>query len=79
MNNNNISCKVVLVGDAGVGKTSIIERYVNNAFADEVESTISSTYSYKINDYKEYNKSISFDIWDTAGQEVYRSLAQNFF
>ena len=79
MNNNNISCKVVLVGDTGVGKTSIIDRYVKNEFYDEVESTISSTYSYKIIDYKEYNKSISFDIWDTAGQEVYRSLAQNFF
>ena len=79
MSNNNISCKVVLVGDTGVGKTSIIDRYVKNEFYDEVESTISSTYSYKIIDYKEYNKSISFDIWDTAGQEVYRSIAQNFF
>ena len=76
---NNISCKVVLVGDTGVGKTCIIQRYVNNDYKENVESTISSTYTYKVVEYKEYKKSLSFDIWDTAGQELYRSLAKNFY
>ena len=77
--NNNITCKVVLVGDSGVGKTCIIQRYVNNNYNENTESTSASTYTYKVVDYKQFNKSISFDIWDTAGQELYRALAKNFY
>ena len=76
---DNITCKVVLVGESGVGKTCIIQRYVNNNYNENVESTQASTYTYKKIDYKKYNKSISFDIWDTAGQELYRSMARNFY
>ena len=76
---DNITCKVVLVGDSGVGKTCIIQRYVNNNYNENTESTSASTYTYKVLDYKQFNKSISFDIWDTAGQELYRALARNFY
>ena len=76
---DNITCKVVLVGESGVGKTCIIQRYVNNNYNENTESTSTSTYTYKSIDYKKLNKSISFDIWDTAGQELYRALAKNFY
>ena len=76
---DNITCKVVLVGDSGVGKTCIIQRYVNNNYNENTESTSASTYTYKVLDYKQFNKSISFDIWDTAGQELYRALTRNFY
>ena len=76
---DNITCKVVLVGDSGVGKTCIIQRYVNNDYNENNESTSTSTYTYKTLEYKEFNKTISFDIWDTAGQELYRALAKNFY
>jgi len=76
---DNITCKVVLVGDSGVGKTCLIQRYVNDKYSDNTESTSASTYTYKIVEYKEYNKSVSLDIWDTAGQELYRALARNFY
>ena len=79
MDKENIVCKVVLVGDAGVGKTCIIQRYVKDQYKEENDSTISSSYNYKKIDYKKYNKSISFDIWDTAGQELYRAMAKNFY
>ena len=79
MEENTITCKVVLVGDTGVGKTCIIQRYVNNKYQEENESTIASTYTYKSLEFKKYNKTISFDIWDTAGQELYRALAKNFY
>ena len=71
--------KVVLLGESGVGKTCIIQRYVNNNYNENTESTSASTYTYKVVDYKQFNKSISFDIWDTAGQELYRALAKNFY
>ena len=76
---DNITCKVVLVGDTGVGKTCIIQRYVNNNYVEGGESTVASTYTYKVLSYPKLNKSISFDIWDTAGQELYRALAKNFY
>ena len=76
---DNITCKVVLVGDAGVGKTSIIQRYLSNTYSENLPSTSTASYSYKVIEYKKYNKSISFDIWDTAGQEIYRSIAKNFY
>ncbi len=76
---DNISCKVVLVGDPGVGKTSIIERYINNNYDENQRSTVVSTYTFKKVDIKKYNKSVSLDIWDTAGQEEYRSLGKHFY
>ena len=80
MKGNNIACKVVLVGNAGVGKTCIIQRYINGTYdPGNDESTITSSYSYKKVDFPEYKKSIAFDIWDTAGQELYRALAKNFY
>jgi Ras-related protein Rab-22 len=79
MEGNDITCKVVLVGDTGVGKTCIIQRYVNDSYKEENDSTITSSYTFKKINYPKYKKSISFDIWDTAGQELYRSLAKNFY
>jgi Ras-related protein Rab-22 len=76
---DNITCKVVLVGESGVGKTCIIQRYINNSYNENTESTQASTYSYKTVEYKDFNKSISFDIWDTAGQELYRAVTKNFY
>ena len=78
-NQDNITCKVVLVGDTGVGKTCIIQRYVNNNFSESTESTVASTYTFKMIEFPQYKKTISFDIWDTAGQELYRALAKNFY
>ena len=75
---DNIIYKVILVGDSGVGKAFLIQSYVNDKYSDDTESTSSSTYTYKIVEYKDYNKTISLDIWDTADQEVYRAMARYF-
>ena len=79
MDFNDTTCKVVLVGDTGVGKTCIIKRFVNDEFSEIMEATISSTYICKTIDSKKYKKSITYDIWDTVGQEMYRSLSQSFY
>ena len=78
-NQENITCKVVLVGESGVGKTSIINRYLNNTYNENQKSTFAPEFKNKVLNYPEYNKSISFDIWDTAGQEAYRSITKNFY
>lgn len=60
--------KVAIVGEAGIGKSSIIDRIVRKCFDDSPRSTIGAAYaSYK------YNNNI-YQIWDTAGQERYKAL-----
>ena len=71
---------VVLLGVTGVGKTSIISRFLNNSFEEEVISTKGANFSSKTIIFKECeNKSVQFDLWDTAGQEQYRSLTMIFY
>ena len=76
---NEISCKVVLVGNSGVGKTCIINQYITNVFNEEQLTTTGATYSTKKLFIESKNKTISFEIWDTAGQEKYRSLTKMFY
>ena len=72
------TCKVVLLGEAGVGKTSIISRYVNNTFSDVLMSTTGASFAVKKLEIDPEHK-IKFQIWDTAGQERFRSLAKIFY
>ena len=72
-------CKVVLLGDSGVGKTCIISRYISGAFDQNSPSTNGASYASKILTFEHLNKTISLDIWDTAGQEKYKSLTKFFY
>jgi small GTP-binding protein len=73
-------CKVVLLGESSVGKTCIITRFIDNLFQQDVITTTGASYATKSILYKDYhNKIIKFEIWDTAGQEKYRSLTQIFY
>ena len=68
--------KIILLGDSGVGKTSIINRYINNRFNPDMVSSLGSTSNEKIiikDDIK-----YKLIIWDTSGQEVYHSLTNLF-
>ena len=72
-------CKVVLVGNSGVGKTCIINNIINKEFnADEVPTLSANFINLKLK-INELNKIIDFDIWDTAGQEQYKSIAKVFY
>ena len=72
-------CKIVLLGDSGVGKTCIISRYISGAFDHNAPSTNGASYASKILNFEKFNKTISLDIWDTAGQEKYKSLTKFFY
>ena len=70
--------KVVLLGEAGVGKTSIIHQFTYHKFDPDCLLSISAQFVSKTIDYQGYG-AIKFDIWDTAGQERYRSMAKIFY
>ena len=70
--------KIVLIGESGVGKTSIIQQFVDQMFQNDQQSTIGGTFSTKI--VKCGNgKILKLELWDTAGQERYRSISQLFY
>ena len=73
------NCKVVLIGESGVGKTSILARYTLNSFKSQQLPTTGANFVSKIIILEDENKSIKFELWDTAGQERYRSLAKVFY
>ena len=80
MENNENNCdgiKIALLGNSGVGKTCIILRYTKNEFDYNSLSTRGANYSSKIITID--NKDIRLDLWDTAGQEQYRSLGMYFY
>ena len=76
MSQNEIKIKVVLLGESGVGKTSIILRFINNIFSKNQVSTILATFSSKRISYNDNKDIILYNIWDTAGQEKFRSIAK---
>ena len=72
-------CKVVLLGDSGVGKTCIITRFVSSSFDANMTSTNGASYCTKLVKYEQLGKNLLLDVWDTAGQEKYRSLTKFFY
>ena len=69
--------KVILIGDANVGKTSIINRYVNRVFNDNQTCSTGVDFMMKTINYKE-NK-IKLQIWDTAGMEKYKQITVSYY
>lgn len=76
---NTKTIKVVLVGESGVGKTCIISRFITNQFNCEEPSTDYASFATKTLSFNDNKKKIKFDIWDTAGQEMYRSIGKIFY
>eukprot|EP00831_Metopus_contortus_P008355 TRINITY_DN1320_c0_g1_i1.p1 TRINITY_DN1320_c0_g1~~TRINITY_DN1320_c0_g1_i1.p1 ORF type:complete len:217 (-),score=35.23 TRINITY_DN1320_c0_g1_i1:154-804(-) len=63
----------------GVGKTCIIDRFVSDQFNESSDPTKGATFKAKSIRTKEGNTEIKLMIWDTAGQEIYRSLAPFYY
>ena len=73
-----INFKVVLIGESSVGKTCIIQRYAHNIFNSFQISTVGTNSFYKIIKINNEIK-VTFELWDTAGQEKFRSLGKIFY
>ena len=69
--------KIVLLGDSGVGKSSIAQRYVTDTFRPHGESTIGASFMSKM--IVNNGSPCKCQIWDTAGQEKYHSLAPMYY
>ena len=79
-NNNNlpeIKLKLLIIGDSNVGKTSMLLNYTDNYFPESHLATIGVEYKVKELTTKDYN--ITLQIWDTAGQDRFRSITKSFF
>ena len=73
---NNLLSKIVVIGDANVGKTNIIRRIIGEDFR-EMEATIGVEFMYiniKDLDKDDPNKTMSIQIWDTSGAERYKAI-----
>ena len=72
-----LSFKIIVIGDSGVGKSCLTNRATTNLFEDTYSATVGFeflSFNVKINE-----KVVKLQIWDTCGQELYRSLITNFY
>ena len=70
--------KIIILGDKAVGKSSFLIRFTENKFHEIYLSTAGMDYKYKDVTYEE-GKTIRLQIWDTAGQELYRTVTPALF
>ena len=71
--------KVVMLGNTSVGKTSILERFANESFDSDSIATNSANVIIKALKLPDDPQQIYFRIWDTAGQEKFRSMASMYY
>lgn len=78
LNTKKLETKVVFLGDSGVGKSSLLLRYIRNEFSEAFEVTIGGAFLQTSVDLGE-GEVVTLDIWDTAGQERFRSLMPLYY
>ena len=72
-----LSFKLIFIGDSGVGKSCLTTKAVKNNFEEYYQATVGFeflTFNMRVND-----KVVKLQIWDTCGQEIYKSLISNFY
>ncbi|KAI5807032.1 ras family-domain-containing protein [Geopyxis carbonaria] len=69
--------KVIILGDSGVGKTSLMNQYVNGKFSAAYKATIGADFLTK--ECELDDRTVTLTIWDTAGQERFQSLGVAFY
>ena len=74
-----MSLKIVIIGDSGVGKTAILERYMHGNFIEGNNATFSVTFKSKEVPWDDKGGTVKINLWDTAGQERYDALTKMYF
>ncbi|KAK8884209.1 hypothetical protein M9Y10_043315 [Tritrichomonas musculus] len=69
--------KICVIGSAGCGKTAMVDQLINGSFSEQTKTTVGvdyRPYQFTIKDYI-----VQLELWDTAGQETYKSVAKTYF
>ena len=69
--------KVIILGDSGVGKTSLMNQYVNKKFSNQYKATIGADFLTK--EVMVDDRLVTMQIWDTAGQERFRTITSTYY
>jgi Ras-related protein Rab-1A len=77
MNEYDYLFKLIIIGDSGVGKSSVLSQYVDQTFINSHISTIGV--DFKITNVNIGDKIAKLQIWDTAGQERFRTITTNYY
>ena len=72
-------CKLVLLGDSNVGKSSLVLRFVKNQFNADQVTTVGAAFLQSPVPLDDSDDKIQFGIWDTAGSERYKALAPMYY
>jgi len=78
LTSDDLSFKLIVIGESGVGKSCLTKKATKNVFDTNYHNTVGfefSTFNLKLND----EKVVKLQIWDTCGQEIYRSLVTGFY
>ena len=74
---NELTCKILVLGESKVGKSSILNQFTENQFSENLPPTLGI--DYKIKKIQIDKISVKLQIWDTAGQERFRSITESFY
>ncbi|XP_050340656.1 ras-related protein Rab-18-like [Bactrocera neohumeralis] len=78
-----LSIKVLLIGDSGVGKSSLLLSFTSGAFDEDINATIGIDFRVKkvevLDAHLGQRKQLSMQLWDTAGQERFRTLTSSYY
>lgn len=70
-------CRIVIIGDTSVGKTSILNQLIEQTFQEYEQSTVGANYQLYVEEID--GKKVEIQIWDTAGQEKFKSLGPIYY
>ena len=74
-----ISAKAIFLGDASVGKSSLIKRYFDNQFDDHIPNTIGTAFLTKTFENDQKSTLLKLNVWDTCGQERFMAIASIYY
>jgi small GTP-binding protein len=74
----NFVFKILLAGDGGVGKTTLLRRYVNGVFDESTIQTVGVDFFLKEMHFEDLNASCTLQLWDLGGQERFRHILESF-
>lgn len=70
-------CKIVIIGDSSVGKSSVFQRFLEKKFSENTMPTLGVDYKIRVMDIS--GRFMKMMIWDTSGQEKYNAISKSFY